>query len=79
MGEKATNSRERGDRNDVFWPKNAIILNLVMGTRPNIATAVNLVSRHQEEFRNAEWKAVKSIFRYLMEPNFHQNRTVRYV
>lgn len=41
------------------------MLYLVQGTRPNIAFAVNDVSRFNTNFDIAHWKAVKRILRYL--------------
>ena len=37
----------------------------MVGTRPDIATAVGVVSRHLENPGQAHWSAVKRIFRYL--------------
>lgn len=41
------------------------LLYLVQGTRPDIAFAVNDVSRFNANFGSAHWTAVKRIFRYL--------------
>ncbi|GJQ73024.1 hypothetical protein Trydic_g1659 [Trypoxylus dichotomus] len=41
------------------------LLYLAQGTRPDIAFAVNDVSRFNTNFNLAHWKAVKRIFRYL--------------
>ena len=36
-----------------------------MGTRPDIAYAVSVVSRYGSNSNDEHWKAVKRIFRYL--------------
>lgn len=41
------------------------LLYLVQGTRPDLAFAVNDVSRYNNNYGKAHWKAVKRIFRYL--------------
>lgn len=41
------------------------LLYLSQGTRPDIAFAVNDVSRFNTNYSTAHWKAVKRIFRYL--------------
>lgn len=41
------------------------LLYLVQGTRPDIAFAVNNVSRYNNNYGAAHWTAVKRIFRYL--------------
>lgn len=41
------------------------LLYLVQGTRPDLAFAVNDVSRFNNNFGNPHWKAVKRIMRYL--------------
>lgn len=49
---------------------------VVISVRPDIAFAVNVVSRFQNNFGKRHWNAVKRIFKYLkilkiMELNIH--------
>ena len=41
------------------------LLYLSSNSRPDIATAVSILSRYSTNFTNTHWKAVKRIFRYL--------------
>jgi Reverse transcriptase (RNA-dependent DNA polymerase) len=41
------------------------VLYLSMGTRPDIAVAVSILSKHVKESRPAHWEGVKRIIRYL--------------
>lgn len=61
-------SNERGKEDMAKIPYQEAVgclLYLVQGTRPDIAFAVNDVSRFNSNFGKAHWMAVKRIFRYL--------------
>lgn len=54
------------------------LLHLTQGTRPDIAFAVNDVSRFNSRHSNTHWQAVKRIFRYLkgtidLKLTYHKN------
>jgi hypothetical protein len=54
------------DRNDIPYQEAiGCLLYLARGTRPDIAFAVNLVSRFNNCFKQSHWTAVKRIMRYL--------------
>lgn len=40
---------------------------LALVTRPDIAYAVNIVSRYLDKFKQSHWNAIKRIFRYLID------------
>jgi len=67
--------RKRGDKPEQYYKFNrnnipyrqaiGSLLYLANTTRPDIAFAVNVLSRKQENFDYYDWSGVKQIFRYL--------------
>jgi len=61
------------------------LLYAAQGTRPDIAYAVNFLSKFNKNFKAAHWKAVKRVFRYLrgtinycLSYNFRNSKLIGY-
>ena len=58
-------ARTENQNNRLYRDAIGSLLNLANATRPDIAYGVNVLSRHQIDPREEDWKMVERMFRYL--------------
>lgn len=58
------NTEKSGENNEIF-PYREAVNNLIIGTRPDLAYCVGVLSHHLENPSRGDWMRVKHVFRYI--------------